>query len=261
MNGIWLEVVVEDPSGKHGAILRLMHFTPPKYSQCVTPVDLLQQKDGYLLYDFRFPYLPCGSFIAVKNCYSSAIHRNEFPHVFLIQCNNPADVVVLSPKKVEEMYPGLYLLCICCILIEFGLILLVYFTEIVWNGSPLNPGMTFDFESVKKIGNEAFISNRYVDALRWYDMALDYTENPEDKANIWSNKAASFLGLQLGCSQRALECCDEALSLNPGHLKSFYRRTKALLALGRYTEASSFFKEKMCAYPELDENVDFRKLR
>jgi hypothetical protein len=33
MNGIWLEVVVEDPSGENTGIFRLKNYTKPKYSQ------------------------------------------------------------------------------------------------------------------------------------------------------------------------------------------------------------------------------------
>jgi tetratricopeptide (TPR) repeat protein len=143
-------------------------------------------------------------------------------------------------------------------------------TDLVWKGCPLQLhfGTIFNSSSnskvvdfVKKRGNEAFVSHRCVDALRWYDMALDYTQDPKDKANIWSNKAASFLELGFGCIDRALECCNEALSLDPCHLKAVYRRVKALIALGRYGEADGFLMDKMANYSALHENEDLRQLR
>jgi tetratricopeptide (TPR) repeat protein len=142
--------------------------------------------------------------------------------------------------------------------------------DLVWKGCPnrfyaatiFNSSNVFD--AIKKKGNEAFLTNRYVDALRWYDMALDYCtqdQNPSEKATIWTNKAACCLELGVGFGERALECCKRALALDPGHLKAVYRRVKSHLALGEYGDAATFLKIRMSLYPELDESEELREFR
>jgi hypothetical protein len=114
VNGVWLEVVVEDPTGKNAALLRLNNFTPPKYSQSTVMNDdddeeeeedkvktVTVTKDSSI-----FEWLPLGSLVGIKNSYSSPSKRSEFPRILIIQCHNPGDVVLLSPKKVEALFPG-----------------------------------------------------------------------------------------------------------------------------------------------------------
>lgn len=88
---------MEDPSGEDTAILRLVNFTSARYSQNA-------QRYGE---EDILGLLPIGSYLVVKNIYG-IMSLGPMTGVYILQVtsHNPADVVILSFKKMKELFPG-----------------------------------------------------------------------------------------------------------------------------------------------------------
>jgi tetratricopeptide (TPR) repeat protein len=95
-------------------------------------------------------------------------------------------------------------------------------------------------DKLKYLGNKAFVSKRFTDAIRWYNLALDYAL-PEQTLNIVRNKSAVLLNLR--CYNTALECADQVLESDPDRVKAIYRRSKALIGLLRYKDALDYLQQ------------------
>lgn len=125
----------------------------------------------------------------------------------------------------------------------------------------LDPDTGEIVETLKAKGNSAFALNRFTDALRCYDLALDYVieDCGVDYSTLWSNKAASFL--ELGCYQRALECSQKVLQRDPSHTKAVFRKVKSLIGLGRGCQVRTFLTNKLAAEPSLADNDVLQTLK
>ncbi|CDH49989.1 import receptor [Lichtheimia corymbifera JMRC:FSU:9682] len=76
--------------------------------------------------------------------------------------------------------------------------------------------------ALKLKGNTEFTSKRWDRAAALYTKALEFKEDPV----YYSNRAACFANL--GETDRVLEDCNKALTLNPLYIKAVYRRAHAL---------------------------------
>lgn len=96
INSICCEAGVGDPSGQH-AILSLFLFTRPNCSKNV--------KASIETNDF-LEILPPGSFLAIKNPKSEATNRTNTTSVLKVSTDNPENVVILTEKKMKQLFPG-----------------------------------------------------------------------------------------------------------------------------------------------------------
>ena len=103
------------------------------------------------------------------------------------------------------------------------------------------------------------MDKRDSDAIRFYNMALDYAEaKSQNEAMILSNKSAALLAL--GCYNSALKAADTGLEIQPENDKLIFRKTKALLGNQSYEDALNFLEEKFSQVSSLSENKDLEKL-
>lgn len=109
---------------------------------------------------------------------------------------------------------------------------------------------------LKRIGDEALAFKRFTDAIRCYDLALDYVDVHSNSKivkdhviPIWNNKAAAFLGLE--CFQKAVECCEEVLVRDRFHINAICQKVRALVGLGDCSQARNFFDETIRRRPFL----------
>jgi tetratricopeptide (TPR) repeat protein len=74
-------------------------------------------------------------------------------------------------------------------------------------------------------------------------------------ADCQANLAACLLSVEPASYGRVLECCNEALSKAPSHIKAHYRRGVALYHLHRYEEAIETFSTAARLQNKLDTNM------
>jgi tetratricopeptide (TPR) repeat protein len=227
---IAIETAVEDPTGKEAIRISLYNF-----STC---------EAATANYD---NIMPCGTILAIKNPWFKPTAGGGL----MVRCDNPSDVEVLSPKRMSRLFP-----------------------DIAWQGvippypfmHPLGDFWNFVSntaeetvaERLKKLGNIAFIEQRFMDAVRWYDQCLDYSDEKTTDTEIFANRAAAFLNLR--CYRRALADCESAIKKKPFHEKAVFRKTKALWGLKKYDEASQFICGKIENDPTLSENAAVKNL-
>jgi len=85
----------------------------------------------------------------------------------------------------------------------------------------------------KREGDEAFVSQRWADAVAGYTSSLRHdTRN----AVVWANRAAA--SLKLSRPEDALRDAMASRTLDPGYVKAWFREGKAYQALGRFQEAA-----------------------
>ncbi|XP_035702435.1 uncharacterized protein LOC118433986 [Folsomia candida] len=205
--------------------------------------------------------LPLGTVLIVKN----PVFKKPFPQMpsFGLVVDNPADVELLSPKRMEALFSGVHWKSD---LPQESRAL--FDSPLVWE---FPPGQS-DLETatkLKNVGNKAFVENRATDAIRFYDVALEYLPGFEEEmtpaaltlvVDILSNKAACLIKLE--CFNPALICTGKVLEINNAHVKAIYRHAKALIGLGRYAEGGKFLDEKLNEYPSLgEESKDILRLR
>lgn len=111
---LWCDVVVEDPSGENAAFLRLTNFTKPKFSKNVGNGG---GKSNFLW------MVPPGSFIAVKNPAVGQILL-EATCLLEVMSDNPGDVLILTGKKVKELFPGEVLKKLWLLKVDFSFFLI-----------------------------------------------------------------------------------------------------------------------------------------
>ena len=78
----------------------------------------------------------------------------------------------------------------------------------------------------KALGNEAFTSGKYADAVKHYTEAIKRA--PSD-AKLFSNRAAAYT--KLAAFDYALKDCDECINLDPSFVKGHLRKGKVLQGL------------------------------
>jgi len=113
-------------------------------------------------------------------------------------------------------------------------------------------------ENKKQQGNDALKRGPkyYDDAIKCYTAAID-AGSSDNKANAvyYSNRAAvQLLKRNFG---KVIEDCESALKLDAGNVKAYFRCSKAMLGLHKYTQAM----EKMEAGLKVDgENKELKKM-
>jgi len=99
--------------------------------------------------------------------------------------------------------------------------------------------------AAKELGNKAFTTGQYPDAIKHYTEAIK--RNPDDP-KVYSNRAASYNKLcEYGLAVRD---CDECLRLDPTFVKGYLRKAGAHLALKETSKAKDCYQKAL----ELDPN-------
>lgn len=94
-------------------------------------------------------------------------------------------------------------------------------------------------------GNTLSQLNRYPEALRRYDQALDL--NPTYK-EVWNNKAKILYKLEQ--YSQAQEAYDKAIQIDPNYTESWIGRGKVMTALGKYADALTAFEQAIEQNPD-----------
>eukprot|EP01018_Ginkgo_biloba_P013777 Gb_00792 [translate_table: standard] len=101
-------------------------------------------------------------------------------------------------------------------------------------------------EELRKVGNRCFGDEDWMGAINLYSQCIERATNEEPVAMSstsanqtlllsFSNRAETWL--KLNNFERALCDCDKALEIDPHHVKTIYRRGRALHGLQQYEEA------------------------
>ena len=98
------------------------------------------------------------------------------------------------------------------------------------------PSITW--EEAKAQGNALYLKKDYRNAIPYYTMAIEL--NPE-MAALYGNRAAAHL--MMGSYPKVLADCAQAIKLDDGFVKAYYRSAKASLLLGDTTAAIAMFRE------------------
>ena len=86
-------------------------------------------------------------------------------------------------------------------------------------------------DAFKNEGNEHFKANRFHAAVQSYSKALELQRTPV----LLCNRAFAYLKLELPGS--AMMDADEAISIESGFVKAYYRKATAHILLGKFKEA------------------------
>ena len=102
--------------------------------------------------------------------------------------------------------------------------------------------ITASVERDRLVGNDAYRNGDYLEALRWYDAAIDAGKEAKEtesvktiKVGLHTNRAAA--NLMIGKPLPAAEDCCAALRLDGTHTKAQVRLARCLLQLGDFVEA------------------------
>jgi len=101
-----------------------------------------------------------------------------------------------------------------------------------------DPGAEQKSFELKKEGNEFLIKGRYLDAVRLYSEALEYTPT---NAIILSNRAQAYIKLENYGS--AIVDADAAILSDQSYAKAYYRRASANFALNKCKLARKNFRQ------------------
>ncbi|KAI5074754.1 hypothetical protein GOP47_0010715 [Adiantum capillus-veneris] len=112
---------------------------------------------------------------------------------------------------------------------------------------------------LKEKGNAFFASQDWSKAIQYYGECIirivqegkEKGENQSLLLAAYSNRAEARM--KLGLYEEALIDCDAALSIDPDHLKSKYRKGRALHGMTRFQDASACLEELLSRHPELSE--------
>ena len=99
----------------------------------------------------------------------------------------------------------------------------------------------------KERGNRLYQSKDFQGAVEAYTLAIKKCNKEEDEVVLLKNRAAAYLKLQ--SFKLALSDCDAALHICPQDIKSLYRRSQALEAIGDLSEAFSTIKTLLSLEP------------
>lgn len=108
--------------------------------------------------------------------------------------------------------------------------------------------MNAEMKAFKEKGNDAFRAKSFVEAIDWYSKAIDVDPRIVDAAALYSNRAASYVGLRE--VEKAIRDSDACIALRPEWVKGYFRKAAAYeekgdidLAEKWYTQALSKEKE------------------
>ncbi|KEG12156.1 serine/threonine protein phosphatase type 5 [Trypanosoma grayi] len=97
-------------------------------------------------------------------------------------------------------------------------------------------GAAEEAERLKEQGNEAFKEGKWHRAIELYSAAIELYKTPA----LLCNRAFAYLKTELPGA--ALADADEAVRLEPGFVKAYYRKASSHLYLGKHKEAVKDFK-------------------
>jgi len=98
-------------------------------------------------------------------------------------------------------------------------------------------------DELKNQANKLFEARKYPDAVETYTKAIDLSPN----AILYSNRA--FAHIKMENFGSAIIDAQKAIELDPKYVKGYYRLGAANLALGKYKEAVSFFRQVVRIVP------------
>lgn len=90
-------------------------------------------------------------------------------------------------------------------------------------------------EALKQKGNDAFKNGKFQQAVDLYSQAIEADKTP----TLLCNRAFAYLKAELPGG--ALADAEEAIKIEPGFVKAYYRKASAHLYLGKYKEAEKDF--------------------
>jgi tetratricopeptide (TPR) repeat protein len=102
-------------------------------------------------------------------------------------------------------------------------------------------------EQYKAKGNDAFKAKNYREAIDWYTRAIDLDPASESAGALYSNRAASWSGLN--DHTKALADGELCVRVRPDWLKGHFRKGVALEALNRLDEAQKAFQDALKTEP------------
>ncbi|KAJ3268338.1 DnaJ sub C member 7 [Terramyces sp. JEL0728] len=91
---------------------------------------------------------------------------------------------------------------------------------------------SMEAEKFKDEANEYFRSQKYPEAIDLYTKAIEINSS---SATFYSNRAAAYLNV--GEFKKALNDCQQAISLDPLMVKAYFRAVKSCIHLGNLNEA------------------------
>jgi stress-induced-phosphoprotein 1 len=106
-------------------------------------------------------------------------------------------------------------------------------------------------DQFKTKGNDAFKVKNYREAIDWYTKAIDLDPSSEASGALYSNRAASFTGLNE--FNKALDDANNCIRVRPDWLKGHFRKGVALEALNRLDEAQRAFQDALKTEPANEE--------
>jgi stress-induced-phosphoprotein 1 len=98
------------------------------------------------------------------------------------------------------------------------------------DGTPLSPS-----QLKKEEGNFHYKESRYDTAIEFYTKAIELTKDDNEKATLYSNRAAAYQQLQ--SYTEVIIDCGEALALQPNNVKALIRRGLAYEAKEKWEQA------------------------
>ncbi|KAF7716459.1 Uncharacterized protein PECH_003865 [Penicillium ucsense] len=114
---------------------------------------------------------------------------------------------------------------------------------------PVNPKRSAQITKLRDSGNAAYRKSNYADAIRLYTLAIEMaisrpgwepvTLAREELAGLYGNRAQAHLGMRAWPEG----LCDAKASVDSkpvGNVKAWWRLSKCLAEMGRYTEAKTF---------------------
>eukprot|EP00796_Vickermania_ingenoplastis_P012513 gene12514-8569_t len=85
-------------------------------------------------------------------------------------------------------------------------------------------------------GNECFKEDKFHQAIQYYTAAIEAVPSP----NLYCNRAFAYIKVELPGG--ALMDAEEAIKLEPGFAKAYYRKASAHLLMGKFKEALKDFE-------------------
>jgi len=101
----------------------------------------------------------------------------------------------------------------------------------------------------KEEGNEHFKLGKIPQAIESYTRAINLSTDPNEKATIYSNRAACYV--QLYEPQKVVADCTECLNVQPNNLKALIRRGLAYESLEKYKMALEDLQKVLLADPSV----------
>jgi tetratricopeptide (TPR) repeat protein len=102
------------------------------------------------------------------------------------------------------------------------------------DGTPLSPS-----QLKKEEGNFHYKESRYEQAINFYSLAIEATTDENEKATLFSNRAAAYQQLQ--SYTEVIIDCGEALAIQPNNVKALLRRALAYENKEKFEQARKDF--------------------